>query len=60
MSKGFTAPWKHPSCFPGATDMYLSVLFIDCTRGREMEILVAQKPFKDLIIDYAETLHVLL
>ena len=60
MPKGLTAPWRNPRCFPGVTGMYLSVIFIDCTRGREIKIPVVQKPFKDLIIDYSETFHVLL
>jgi hypothetical protein len=60
MSRGFTALWKHPRCFQGVTGMYLSVLFIDCPRGREIKILVVQKPYRDLIMDYFETLHELL
>jgi hypothetical protein len=60
MPRGFTALWEHPRCFQGVTGMYLSVLFIDCSRGREIKILVVQKPYRDLIIDYFETLHELL
>jgi hypothetical protein len=60
MPRGFTALWKHPRCFQDVTGMYLSVLFIDCPRGRGIKILVVQKPYRDLIIDYSETLHELL
>jgi hypothetical protein len=60
MPRGFSAIWKHPRCFQGVTGMYLSVLFIDYPRGREIKILVVQKPYRDLIIDYFETLHELL
>ena len=58
--RGFSAIWKHPRCFQGVTGMYLSVLFIDYPRGREIKILVVQKPYRDLIINYFETLHELL
>jgi hypothetical protein len=60
MPRGFSAIWKHPRCFQGVTGMYLSVLFIDYPRGREIKILVVQKPYRDLIINYFETLHELL
>ena len=58
--RGLTDFWKHLRSFQGITDVYLSVLFIDCTRGREIKTLVVQGPYKDLIIDNVETLHVLL
>jgi hypothetical protein len=60
MPRVFSAIWKHPRCFQGVTGMYLSVLFIDYPRGREIKILVVQKPYRDLIINYFETLHELL